>query len=239
MPGFRNPLPRIDGKYLGAAFVLVAAVVVLGLLVGWKPVTEADGEVLEEMIEHRNNGTTTVMTLVTDIFSPGGTILIGVVVAALLAWRRSASSAVFVLGSTAVASAITFVLKAIFARERPPVVDHLANESDYGFPSGHVTGTTALLLATTIAVTAAWPLRRRLFALIVPAAVVAVVAASRLYLGVHWFSDTAAGFAVGLAGVAVGMAVLPPDSWARVDQWLRESLTRRVPRTRPARPASH
>ncbi|MCS3779112.1 phosphatase PAP2 family protein [Tsukamurella ocularis] len=231
---------RPSRNYLAGAVALVAAVVALGLLVGWKPVTEADGEVLEEMIEHRDSATTSVMTLITDVFSPGGTIAIGIAVAALLAWRRSAASAVFVLGSTAVASAATLALKYAFARQRPPLIDHLANETDYGFPSGHVTGTTALLLATTVAITAGWTARRRLLALLVPAAVIGAVAASRLYLGVHWFSDTAAGFAIGLAGVAVGLALLPPASWSRWDRRLADTLrSRRAPRTRPVRPASH
>ncbi|GAA1085253.1 phosphatase PAP2 family protein [Tsukamurella spumae] len=224
---------------LASAVALVAAVVALGLLVGWKPVTEADGEVLEEMVEHRNTGTTTVMNLITDVFSPSGTIMIGVVVAVLLAWRRSVASAAFVLGSTAVASAITLVLKSLFERQRPPVIDHLTNESDYGFPSGHVTGTTALLLATTVVVTVGWPARRRVLALVVPAIVIGAVAASRLYLGVHWFSDTAAGFGIGLAGVAVGLALLPPDSWARWDRSLSETVgRRRAQRSRPARHAA-
>lgn len=235
-------MPTLDRRgryYLAAAVALVGAVVALGLLVGRRPVTEADGEVLEEMIEHRDTALTTAMRLITDVFSPGGTIALGVLVAALLAWRRSAASAVFVLGSTAVASAATVALKYAFARQRPPLVDHLANETDYGFPSGHVTGTTALLLATTVAVSAGWAARRRLLALVVPAAVIGAVAASRLYLGVHWFSDTAAGFAIGIAGVAVGLALLPPASWARWDRRLAGTVRRyRAPRTRPARPAS-
>ncbi|TWS20759.1 phosphatase PAP2 family protein [Tsukamurella asaccharolytica] len=221
-------------RFCLAAAVLVAAVIALGLLVGWRPVTETDGEVLEEMIEHRDTATTSVMTLITNVFSPGGTIALGVLVAALLVWRRSAASAVFVLGSTAVAAAATLALKYTFARQRPPLIDHLANETDYGFPSGHVTGTTALLLATTVAVTASWTARRRLLALLVPAAVIGAVAASRLYLGVHWFSDTAAGFAIGLAGVAVGLAVLPPASWARWDRQLADTVRRRrASRTHP------
>lgn len=234
-----NSLTGRGRALLAAAAALLVGVVVLGLLVGWKPVTDADGEVLEEMVEHRDAAATSVMTLLTDVFSPGGTIALGLVAAALLAWRRSASAALFVLGSTAFASAATLALKYVFARQRPPVVDHLVNEADYGFPSGHVTGTTALLLAATVAVTAGWPARRRLLALFVPAVVIGAVAASRLYLGVHWFSDTAAGFAVGLAGLAVGLALLPPDSWARGDRRIADLVSRgRVPRTRPARPAS-
>ncbi|MET9326280.1 phosphatase PAP2 family protein [Tsukamurella sp. NPDC003166] len=226
--------------FLAAAAALVAAVVALGLLVGSKPVTEADGEVLEEMVEHRDAALTAAMRLITDVFSPGGTIALGLVVAALLAWRRSASAAIFVLGSTAFASAATLALKYAFARQRPPLVDHLANETDYGFPSGHVTGTTALLLATTVAITAGWPARRRVLALIVPAAVIGAVAASRLYLGVHWFSDTAAGFAVGLAGLAVGLALLPPDSWAHWDRRLSGPIRRgRAQRAPSARSMPH
>ncbi len=223
-------MPALDRRaryYLAAAAALVGAVVALGLIVGWRPVTRADGEVLGEMVAHRDPAATSVMKLITDVFSPTGTIVLAVAVAALLAWwRRSASAAVFVLGATAAASAGALVVKYAFARQRPPEIDHLVAESDYGFPSGHVTGTTALLLATTVAVTAGWSGRRRLLALFVPAIVIGAVAASRLYLGVHWFSDTAAGFALGLAGVAVGLALLPPASWPRWDRRAAETVGR-------------
>jgi membrane-associated phospholipid phosphatase len=238
MPELRT-LVRLDGQCLAVAAALIAAVVAIGLLVGWRPATAADDEVLEEMVAHRSSGVTSVMNLITDIFSPAGTLALGLVIAALLAWRRSPAAAVFVLGSTAAASAVTLVLKSLFARQRPPVIDHLANETDYGFPSGHVTGTTALLVSATIALTVGWSARRILLALIVPAAVVGTVAASRLYLGVHWFSDTAAGAAVGLAGIALALAVLPPDQWRRWDAWLAAAVSRtRVPRTPLGRPAS-
>jgi undecaprenyl-diphosphatase len=41
------------------------------------------------------------------------------------------------------------------------------------------------------------------------AAVTAVVAATRIYLGVHWFSDTLGGVFLGCSAVLAGAALLP------------------------------
>ncbi|CAM3753575.1 MULTISPECIES: phosphatase PAP2 family protein [Tsukamurella] len=223
---------RCDVTSLVVAVALVAATVVWGLLLNRRPISEADGQVLHEMVLHRSEATTTLMRAITDFFSPTVTLVLAALIAGLLAWRRSPAAAVFVLGSTAAAAAIAYVLKAAFARQRPPVIDHLVDEHDFGFPSGHVTGTTALLVATTIALTVGWSTRRALLALVVPAVFVGAVAASRLYLGVHWFSDTAAGVAIGLAGIAAALAVLPPASWAGIDHRIA-AVIRRGPVRRP------
>ena len=41
------------------------------------------------------------------------------------------------------------------------------------------------------------------------AGVTAIVAATRIYLGVHWFSDTLGGVFLGLSAVFAGTALLP------------------------------
>lgn len=230
---------RLDVTALVVAVALTVATVLWGLLLNRRPISEADGQVLHEMVLHRSEGATAVMRAITDFFSPTVTLVLAAMIAGLLAWRRSPAAAAFVLGSTAAAATLAYLLKVVFARQRPPVVDHLADEHDFGFPSGHVTGTTALLVATAIALTVGWSARRIAFALVVPAVVVGAVAASRLYLGVHWFSDTAAGVAIGLAGVAAALTVLPPTSWTAVDAWLSALISRsRARRTLLARRAS-
>ncbi|MFB6304597.1 MAG: phosphatase PAP2 family protein [Haloferacaceae archaeon] len=101
-------------------------------------------------------------------------------------------------------AALVFALKGLFALPRPPGVA----ESGYGFPSGHALGSTVVYGGAALLFDGLD--RRRT----VPAAaaVVCLVAASRLVLGVHYLVDVAAGVAVGVAflGVAVGLGLDRP-----------------------------
>ena len=133
-----------------------------------------------------------------------------VVAAALFLWRRRQLAE---LGFVAVlfggVAAIDLLLKALFHRARPVFVDPLAIESSYSFPSGHATltaavyGALAFLLARRLRT---WPARLALTG----AAVgwILLVGFSRLYLGLHFLSDVAAGFAVGLGWLFVCVLAL-------------------------------
>lgn len=100
--------------------------------------------------------------------------------------------------------AISEALKVAVARERPSGADPLLFGGSASFPSGHamasfvLCGVGAYILLRTIR---SW--RNRV--LLVSAALTWSLAMgfSRLYLGVHYFSDVAAGFLAGAAWVAV------------------------------------
>jgi membrane-associated phospholipid phosphatase len=102
---------------------------------------------------------------------------------------RRATAALVALGLGA--AALTFALKGLFALPRPPG----AAEPGYGFPSGHALGATVVYGGAALLFDR---LDRRHA---VAAAVVALVALSRLVLGVHYLVDV-------VAGVVVGAAVL-------------------------------
>jgi undecaprenyl-diphosphatase len=101
------------------------------------------------------------------------------------------------------------VLKETFERTRPEFADPMLAASSWSFPSGHAMGTFIfcgvgcyLLLrghrswttaAMIVAVSASWCV---------------VMAFSRLYLGVHYVSDVAAGLVAGVAWVAVCASAL-------------------------------
>lgn len=211
--------PRHRPRYLVPAAGVLALLVafVVGLVVHSGATTVDDTRVLDEFIENRSPLLTPGMTAVTTVFSPVGTIVVSVVVAALAWWRsRSWGDAAFVIGSVGLSAVITFGLKLVFQRGRPPAVDQLISEVDFSFPSGHTTGIAALAFATAWIVAPRVRTRpARVLVWLVAAAAVAIVAGSRLYLGVHWFTDTLAGACIG-AGTAMLLAEVLPDRSGRL-----------------------
>lgn len=107
-----------------------------------------------------------------------------------------------VLAVALVALAVTNGLKGVFVLERP--VEQFAFVSDdyggYAFPSGHALGAAAVYGAVALA--AEQGESRLRYA--VAGTLIALVALSRLVLGVHYAGDVVAGAAIGL-GIAVGI----------------------------------
>jgi membrane-associated phospholipid phosphatase len=117
--------------------------------------------------------------------------------------RRFPSGALVALGAGALASLAVVGLKDYFERARPPVADPSLDTigiipESTSFPSGHA----ATAFAAAVAVGVIHP--RLLKPLLVLAALVAL---SRVYLGVHFVTDIVVGSALGvLIGLAGGWA---------------------------------
>lgn len=144
-----------------------------------------------------------VRVAVRDVTALGGpavlTLLTSAVVAYLMIGRRYPAAAL-VLVAVVGGALLSGGLKDAFARPRPAVVPHLTAVSNASFPSGHamlsavVYLTLGALLARLVA--ARWA---KAYFVAVAVGVTALVGASRVYLGVHYPSDVAAGWAAGLA----------------------------------------
>jgi len=115
-----------------------------------------------------------------------------------LAGKRHAALAVFV--AVAGGQLISTLLKLAFDRARPDLVPHGAVVYTTSFPSGHsmMAAVTYLTLGAMLARVHA-PLRIRLYLLTLAVLLTVLVGVSRVYLGVHWPSDVAGGWAVGAA----------------------------------------
>jgi undecaprenyl-diphosphatase len=109
----------------------------------------------------------------------------------LKGWRLSA---VMLVISTAGGVFLTTVLKGVFRRARPEIVDSGYTAGFYSFPSGHATvsvgfyGALALILAYHLRGPARWAV------VLLGTALVLLIGFSRLYLGVHYPTDVLAGF---------------------------------------------
>jgi membrane-associated phospholipid phosphatase len=115
--------------------------------------------------------------------------------------RRIPAAAVCAAAAAGVAETLTVVLKHVTERARPPLADPTVQAligipDSTSFPSGHAA--TAFAAATAVGL-----LHPRLRAPLLALAV--LVALSRVYLGVHFWSDVLVG---SLLGVAVGWATV-------------------------------
>ncbi len=122
------------------------------------------------------------------------------VVTGLLVVTRRYGAAFYALFSVGSGALVSYLLKHYYERPRPDIVEHLDVIHTASFPSGHATVTTVAYLTLAALVIRFFPdWRVRLYVLAVAVFVSFIVGVSRVYLGVHWPSDVAAGWALGAA----------------------------------------
>jgi undecaprenyl-diphosphatase len=135
-------------------------------------------------------GSTNVIVATTAIF-------------AIAAWRRCPRLALAIVILAVARPLSEFLLKELIGRERPSG-DRMVRGRGPAFPSGHpyAVAITWGLLPMVVALYNRRPLLPRIVA-VFAWSTAAAVAASRVWLGVHWTSDAAAGLLVGLLAVCL------------------------------------
>jgi undecaprenyl-diphosphatase len=115
--------------------------------------------------------------------------------------------ALFLAATVGGTGATNSTIKRIVRRRRPHRWRHLGRAEHDSFPSGHTSGTCALTGAATYLFWRSSPRSPvALMSLLCSALVSSVMAYSRVRLGRHHTSDVLAGFVLGLAGLALGVA---------------------------------
>ena len=135
-----------------------------------------------------------------SIFGGGlGIPLLGVGVGVVLVMKRMRLLMVGWVVALAGAGLLNTALKASFARARPVLEKPFIVANGWSFPSGHsmVTLVAAGMVAYVCVLNVKSPARRLLIVILALSWTVAM-GFSRMYLGVHFFSDVVAGFAAGL-----------------------------------------
>ena len=197
---------------LAGALVAVAGTWVFAELAGHVRAgrTQAfDDAVLRWFGAHQTPLLTSVMLEITAL-GTGTVVLMIVAVAALFLWlNQHRHSALLLVFATAGEIVLNNLLKAGFERPRPEIFAWTTQASYYSFPSGHAMSATVVY--STVAYLAARLQRThaaRVALLLTAAVLVALICISRLYLGVHYPTDVAAGVVIGLAWAGFCMATL-------------------------------
>lgn len=132
---------------------------------------------------------------------------ISVAVGVLLLIRRRWHALVFWAASVGLVYALVWIAKVLYDRPRPP--DSLVATTGASFPSGH--SATAAVVAIGLVLLFAPIARNRWHWYVAAASWATLMAASRVYLRAHWFTDVVAGVTLG-AAVALIVALL-------IDRW--------------------
>jgi membrane-associated phospholipid phosphatase len=143
-----------------------------------------------------------------------GLAVVMIVLLVIFGVRRRWGAAIALVLTTAGAQILNEILKDLFRRTRPAPVEFIFPAQEFSFPSGHamVSASFYLFLAyVSWRVLHGWP---RILAVAGLLTLIGVIGLTRLYLGVHFFTDVVAGYLAGLAwtaAVIVGGRLLAPD----------------------------
>lgn len=200
---------RVDGRIL-TAFLVLAILLFLFIRLAWE-MTEGETLGIDKalMLALRTSdpsvpvGPPWLANIMLQLTALGGGpvlwLVILLAIGYLLAARR-ASTAAFLLASVALGMGLSTLLKNLFMRPRPELVAHLVQVQTTSFPSGHAMN-SAIVYLTLGGLLARSEKTRSVRIYLIAAAITltVLVGFSRVYLGVHWPSDVAAGWCVGAA----------------------------------------
>lgn len=207
-------------RTLAAAAVFVVAAVVFAVLA--VAVAQRAGPLgpdtsaLRDVVDWRSGGLTFLAKGLTALGTDVAAYSALIVGAMLCAWRKERP----LTGVLAIAILLTGQLVRLginheIARPRPPAALRLVHAGGFSFPSGHTTLATLAYGLLAFLLSMSFPRYRWIFA--AAAAVLAFgVGLSRVYLAVHWTTDVAGGWLLGiswLALAAVLVSSIPALAW--------------------------
>lgn len=162
-----------------------------------------DTYVHDAAVQQRTKGATEFFVTMSDVGSPVGVTATLVVVGIVLLIQHRYRWLIYLAVTAGGGELLNLELKHHFARTRPDVAEMLRRAHGFSFPSGHAMGSTVAYGALAyLAMRALKSWRWKSAALAFAVTFVAAVAASRVYLGVHWVSDVGAGITAGTVWVA-------------------------------------
>ena len=205
---------NLNRKTLWAA-VIISGLLFLFFLVNvlfQGPFFALDMWVSQHVSSLQNPALSKMVIFLTDINGIKGSLIISVLFLSYLLYTKQRSEAGFYLFAFAGASALFAGLKLWVERGRPLL--KIVNEQGLSFPSGHSTTAMTMALAFYMIVKMDDTGKHRILLLFCVSWAI-LIAATRIYLNVHWLSDTLAGLSLGVFWVSL-LRLLYPYAQTRV-----------------------
>jgi membrane-associated phospholipid phosphatase len=216
----RERMPWWSSHLLAVGVFLIILAAFLRLTLGVfedARVTSFDAAVMRWVVEHRTEQLNKWVFDITALGSVALVTLFAVGALFVLVVARDFRGALHLLIALLGSTWMLFALKDFLARPRP-IAGRLIDASGYSYPSGH--SMSAAVLYVTLALVGSrhfkGPAYRHML-IVLAVFVTALVAASRVYLGVHYPTDVTSGTVLG-----AGWAVLVAGGFAYVDERLAQ-----------------
>jgi undecaprenyl-diphosphatase len=174
-------------------------------VVSHDPLTNFDLALTTWIRAHTTSFGDRIFTAVSLIGSPIAMAAVGMIGAVIIVVRRKwLELAAWVAGFMG-AGVLSYILKIVIQRPRPVGATAFLHGETFSFPSGHALGSLVGygMLAYVIGSNWITTARGRFRLVIATAVLVVAIGISRLYLGVHYFSDVVGGYAVGVLWLSV------------------------------------
>jgi undecaprenyl-diphosphatase len=199
----RFSLHHGTGLYLTSGF---AGVILFASLFIWivGPLTTLDHQVYQWVARMQHPTSDVIILILTYFGNAMVIVLIGLWACLWLLLNNRYFSAVILVGGTAAGELFVYLLKLQFERSRPESYFPNLVTAIHSFPSAHAFvalvfyGLLVYMLLNTLD-----NLESRFYLVIAGSALTLLIGFSRLYLGVHWFSDILGGFALAAAWLTI------------------------------------
>jgi membrane-associated phospholipid phosphatase len=205
------------GEYLGL-HLTVGLLVALGALwlfsgitedvVHHDPLTQLDLAILHWFRAHATHTTDTISNAISLIGSPGTLAALALAVGVVLLVRKHWIALAGWVAAFVGGGFLNVALKNAVQRPRPAGAGAFVHALDggysYSFPSGHAMGSVFAygMLAYLVITFSLHRRAARVSVAVVTATLIVAIGVSRLYLGVHYFSDVVGGYAAGVVWLA-------------------------------------
>jgi len=190
---------RAAGSLIGVHVVLLVLLTV-GVAAELRPLPEFDAAVATWAFDHTKTTPRWIewCQALSHYGDPWALRAVLVAAAAVQVWWGRRGLAVWLVGVVVVETVVAPLAKFAIPRARPEWSDPLAVEPGLSYPSGHAAAAGMLMVSATLMVLMNSAARALRVALILTGGVVGgLIAASRIFLGVHFLSDVLAGLLLG------------------------------------------
>lgn len=185
-------------KYYLVILLGLFALMTLNLLVASEQITALDQAISEFIFSWRGTRMTQFFKGLTKFFNPiPVTILVSIV--GIWAYYRSSHQKLislwFILTIATGGLLLNPLAKNLIQRNRPPIDVRLITETTYSYPSGHAFIATLTLSCICLLIETLVPLKARqcFYLRLIVCGFIVLIMVSRVYLGVHYFTDVIAG----------------------------------------------